>query len=76
MSKVTHSLRAAVDAYCKSCICDPKCGLGGWRESVQGCEIRRCALWPHRPMARVRSAEKATNSLAFSAMPTVPGVRS
>jgi hypothetical protein len=43
------SLRAAINAHCKWCIYDPKCGLGNWRQQVEACAITRCSLWPVRP---------------------------
>jgi hypothetical protein len=46
------SLRRAIDGMCRSCIYDPKSGLGTWRQQTEGCTIRSCALWPVRP-ARV-----------------------
>jgi hypothetical protein len=58
------SLRAAVNAMCKSCIYQPRSGLGGWREQVAACETRSCPLWPHRAKSRHRP-QKATDSLAF-----------
>jgi len=43
------SLRAAIDAKCKDCIYDPKCGGGHWREQVAQCSSIDCPLWPVRP---------------------------
>jgi hypothetical protein len=43
------SLRAAINAKCKDCIYDPKCGGGTWREQVAQCSAIRCPLWPYRP---------------------------
>jgi hypothetical protein len=42
------SLRAAIDAHCRSCIHDPRCGGGTWREQVAQCSAVNCALWPVR----------------------------
>ena len=44
------SLRAAIDAMCKSCLYDPGNGNGGWREQVQGCSSSNCPLHPVRPL--------------------------
>jgi hypothetical protein len=44
------SLRAAVDAKCKSCIYDPEEGNGTWREQVQACPSANCPLHPVRPL--------------------------
>jgi hypothetical protein len=58
------SLRSAINAHCKSCIYDPKSGLGTWRQQVEGCQIQRCALWPVRPTASKRSANGSANLAA------------
>lgn len=58
------SLRKAIDEHCRSCIYDPKSGLGTWRQQVEGCTVTRCALWPVRPMSNTRSAEDSANSPA------------
>lgn len=51
------SLRAAVDAKCKSCIYDP--GFGGtWREQVAGCASSNCPLHPVRPMPTAIRGQK------------------
>lgn len=44
------SLRAAINAMCRSCLYDPGNGNGGWREQVQSCSSSNCALHPVRPM--------------------------
>ena len=44
------SLRAAIDAMCKSCLYDPGNGNGAWREQVQGCSSSNCSLHPVRPL--------------------------
>ena len=45
-----QSLRAAINAMCKSCLYDPGTGNGGWREQVGGCPSSNCALHPVRPL--------------------------
>ena len=54
------SLRAAIDAKCKSCIYDPGSrGLGAWREQVAACSSTNCPLHPVRPLpAYEKKAEK------------------
>jgi hypothetical protein len=42
-------LRAAINAMCKSCVYDPLSGMGTWRQQVEGCTVKVCALWPVRP---------------------------
>ena len=54
------SLRAAIDAKCKSCIYDPGSGNGSWREQVQACSSANCPLHPLRPLSR----RKARNRVA------------
>jgi hypothetical protein len=44
------SLRAAINAMCKSCLYDPGNGNGAWREQVKGCSSSSCALHPVRPL--------------------------
>lgn len=44
------SLRAAINAMCKSCLYDPSNGNGAWREQVQGCSSSNCALHSVRPL--------------------------
>ena len=53
------SLRAAINAMCKSCLYDPGNGNGGWREQVQGCSSSNCPLHPVRPLP-VRATKSAT----------------
>ena len=53
------SLRAAINAMCKSCLYDPGNGNGPWREQVQGCSSSNCALHSVRPLPV--KAKKAGN---------------
>ena len=46
------SLRAAIDAKCKDCIYDPRCGGGTWREQIAQCSSLSCPLWPFRTSPR------------------------
>ena len=46
--KKGHSLRAAINAYCRDCIYDPL-DRGNWRQQVTACEIPDCPLYPVRP---------------------------
>jgi hypothetical protein len=48
------SLRAAINAMCKSCIFDPRGGGGNWRQQVGACTAKNCPLWPHRPVSKPR----------------------
>lgn len=43
------SRKAAIDAFCKSCIWD-RHASGTWREQVAACPAPRCPLYPYRPM--------------------------
>jgi len=49
------SLRAAIDAMCKSCIYDPGSGNGAWREQVQACSSAHCPLHRLRPLSRPKT---------------------
>jgi hypothetical protein len=44
------SLRAAIDAKCRSCVYDPGSGRGGWREQVRACSSANCPLHSVRPL--------------------------
>lgn len=55
------SLRKAIDDHCRSCIYDPKSGLGTWRQQVEGCTVTRCALYPVRPLSKPRKGEESTD---------------
>jgi len=55
-----NSLRAAIDAMCRSCIYDPLSGLGGWREQVAACACVHCPPHAVRPLPRSRDTEKAS----------------
>ena len=48
------SLRAAIDAMCKSCLYDPE-ERGGWRQQVEACAVTRCKLYPVRTGSRSSS---------------------
>jgi hypothetical protein len=53
------SLRRAIDAKCRSCIYDPGCGGGGWREQVAACSSANCPLHPVRPQIAAKSGRGA-----------------
>jgi len=43
------SLRAAINAMCRSCIYDERPGNGNWRQQVSACTAHHCPLFPVRP---------------------------
>ena len=45
------SYKKAVEAFCKSCIYDPK-EPGGWREQVTACTSPECPLYDVRPTTK------------------------
>ena len=47
-----RSLRAAINAKCKDCIYDPKCGGGSVRQQIGKCTSISCPLWQVRPIPR------------------------
>lgn len=51
MSKkpIRTSLRAVINAKCRDCVYDPSNG-GTWRQQVEDCAVKRCALYPVRPV--------------------------
>lgn len=50
--KKQPSLRKAINDKCKDCTYDDMSGLGTWRQQVEGCTVKVCALWPVRPVSR------------------------
>lgn len=43
------SLKKCVEAKCKDCTYDP-CAPGSWRQQVELCRVKSCALWEVRPV--------------------------
>ena len=43
------SLRKSIDKMCKQCIYDPHPGNGTWRQQVEACTSKDCALFDVRP---------------------------
>lgn len=64
------SLRAAINAMCKSCLYDPGNGNGAWREQVKGCSSSSCPLHPVRPLP-VR-AKKSDKDEPSGSLPPIP----
>jgi hypothetical protein len=56
MSKPARSMRAAIDAMCKSCIYDPHAARGTWRQQTEACSSKGCPLWQFRPISDRRDA--------------------
>jgi hypothetical protein len=46
------SLRGAINRKCKECIYDPVSGTGAWRQQVQNCMSKSCALYEVRPTSK------------------------
>ena len=46
-----YSLRKLINQNCKDCIYDPLAG-GTWRQQVEQCPCKVCALYPVRPVAK------------------------
>ena len=59
------SLKKCIEEKCKDCTYDPLAG-GTWREQVEQCNIRTCALWPVRPItvATLNANRKKANAEA------------
>lgn len=53
------SLRAAINAKCKSCIHDPGSGGGTWREQVTACSSSNCPLHSVRPQSGAKQSRGA-----------------
>lgn len=62
------SLRQAINAHCKACIYDPGSGLGNWRQQVEGCTAKSCALFPFRPVSHPEQRKRQATG-------TTPAVR-
>ncbi len=43
------SLKKCIEAKCKDCTYDHK-APGSWRDQVEQCTVRSCALWEVRPV--------------------------
>lgn len=52
---MSGSRAAAINAFCKSCIYD-KCQPGNWRQQVEACTAKACALYEFRPVSSVGDA--------------------
>jgi hypothetical protein len=66
-----RSLRAAIDAKCKSCIYDPDGGNGTWREQVSACSSANCPLHPFRPFSRPKTRERVLEPMGQRAEPVL-----
>lgn len=69
------SLRAAIDAMCKSCIYDPRSGNGSWREQVRACSSANCPLHPLRPISRPTNGRSraAADQIGQTLVPALRG---
>lgn len=67
-----RSLRAAIDAKCKSCVYDPD-ARGNWREQVSGCSAANCPLHAVRPISGAFRRELQSGGAVDSGA-TVPRV--
>lgn len=63
-----HSLRAAIDAKCKSCIYDPG-DCGNWREQVSGCSSGNCPLHAVRPISAAHRRELSRMAMTLGEKP-------
>lgn len=61
-----RSLRAAIDAKCKSCIHDPW-SRGNWREQVSACSSSNCPLHPVRPISGASRRERGARGARVGA---------
>ena len=60
------SLRAAINAMCKSCIYDAVGGRGTWRQQVEACTAPHCPLYAVRPKsAAIGEADENEADLAL-----------
>lgn len=69
------SLKKCIEEKCKDCTYD-QAAPGTWREQVELCNVRKCALWPVRPMTvatinanrKLRNAEPGMDDAALDAL--------
>jgi hypothetical protein len=54
--KSRGSMRKAIDEKCKDCSYD-NLDVGTWRNQVERCPSKKCALWPHRPVSHPKSKQ-------------------
>lgn len=59
-----RSLRAAVNAKCRSCIYDPGSGNGTWREQVEACTSSNCPLHPFRPISGAKRRKRDSAAIS------------
>ena len=59
-----RSLRAAVNAKCRSCIYDPGSGNGTWREQVEACTSGNCPLHPFRPISGAKMRKPDSGAIS------------
>lgn len=64
------SLKKAIEQKCKDCTYDSACP-GTWREQVEACRVKSCALWEVRPVSVNTINLRRAN---IHASTTVPGV--
>ena len=51
------SLKKAISDKCKDCTYD-QCAPGTWREQVEACTVKACALWEVRPISTASIAAR------------------
>jgi hypothetical protein len=66
------SLKKCIEAKCKDCTYD-QAAPGTWREQVEQCTVKKCALWEVRPMTVAtinlkRQERAAANELNMDAI--------
>jgi hypothetical protein len=66
-----RSLRAAVNAKCRSCIYDPGSGNGTWREQVEACTSSNCPLHPFRPISGAKTGKRDSGATSARSAPAL-----
>ena len=64
-----RSLRAAVNAKCRSCIYDPGSGNGTWREQVEACSSSNGPLHPFRPLSGAKTGKRGGRATSAGSAP-------
>ena len=63
-------MRQAINAKCRDCIHDPA-APGNWRQQVDACTLRSCALWEYRPKSTAK-LESTAILAPFQTEPPAP----
>jgi hypothetical protein len=61
------SYKKCVEDFCRGCGYDPK-AAGTWREQIQTCSVKTCALWAVRPVSVQEQRKRRDAELDIDAL--------